>query len=65
MHLNITKLEHTDLLYWAEVLCNKAPSDALLCYAQPVQVLPHARVDTVLYKAEGDVSFAICSFLTV
>lgn len=59
------KLEHTDLFYWTEVLCNKASSNALLCYAQPVQVLPYTRVDNVLYKVEGDVSFAICSFLTV
>lgn len=59
------KLEHTDLLNWTEVLYNSAPSNALLCYAQSVKVLPHARVDAVLYRVQGHVSFAICSFLTV
>ena len=59
------KLENTDLLKWTEVLYNKAPSNALLCYAQSVQVLPHTRADAVLDKVEGDVSFAIYSFLTV
>ena len=59
------KLERTDLLNWTEVLCTNAPSNALLCYAQPVQILPHTRADAVLYKVERDVSFAICSLLTV
>lgn len=51
------KLDHTDVFKQIGVLCNSAPSNALLCY--------YTKVDAVLYKVKRDVSSLTCSFLTV
>lgn len=51
------KLDHTGIFKQIEVLCNSAPSNALLCY--------YTEVDAVLYKVERDVCSLTCSFLTV